>query len=105
TVVTVGAGATWDDSWGNGEDLGSIAGGGTILMANNPSYGIIVIESPFTTTFSGRIRAANQSTPVPGGVVNLTQAGGGSITLTGTGSDFAGQVKVTNGTIVVGANV
>ena len=31
TVVTVAAGATWDDSWGNGENLGGISGAGTIL--------------------------------------------------------------------------
>ena len=35
TVVNVAAGATWDDSWGNGEDLGGISGAGTILAQNS----------------------------------------------------------------------
>ena len=63
------------------------------------------MESSVTTTFSGSIRAGTNSVLTPGGNTYFTQGSGGSITLTGTASDFGGQTTINNGTIVVGANV
>ena len=104
TVVNVAAGATWDDSWGNGEDLGGISGAGTILAQNSQ---FIALHAPVTTTFSGTIHGAiNSQVQVPGtGSAYFTVDGGGSITLTGTGSDFGGYTQISGATIVVGANV
>ena len=111
TIINVDAGATWDDSWGNGEDLGGFAGAGDIIERQSYS---LALEANTSTTFSGRILAASVSPTssipttwslAPGAVVNLTQLGGGSITLTNTGSTFGGVTTIDSGTIIVSANV
>jgi autotransporter-associated beta strand protein len=111
TVVTIDAGGVWDDSWGNGEDMGGIAGGGDIY--ERVGYGLTMYAN-VSTTFSGRILAASttptSSVPTtwalaPGGNVPFTQYSGNSITLTSTGSTFGGVTTIDNGTIVVSANV
>ena len=102
TVVTVDAGASFDDSWGNGENLGGIAGAGDIIMANTKT---LALKKNVSTTFSGRIIAAANSVPSPGGPVAFNQDGGGSITLTSNASDFGGLTTITSGTIIVSASV
>jgi autotransporter-associated beta strand protein len=102
TVVTVAAGATWDDSWGNGEALGAIAGAGTVIEANGCNMSFY---SPTATTFSGQLTVGTNSNVVAGGATSITELGGGSITLSGTGSDYGGVTSVTNGAIIVSANV
>ena len=102
TTVTVAAGATWDDSWGNGEALGGIAGAGTILETNTASMSF---NSPVSTTFSGQLLAGLNGVVQSGGTMGITQAGGGSITLTNTANNYPGVTTVTNGAIIVSANV
>jgi autotransporter-associated beta strand protein len=102
TVVIVAAGATWDDSWGNGEALGAIAGAGDVLEANNYNMSFY---STTSQTFSGRLRVATNSVVAVGGNTNISEVGGGSITFTSTASDFGGTTTITDGTLVVGASV
>jgi fibronectin-binding autotransporter adhesin len=111
TVVTIDAGAAWDDSWGNGEDMGGIAGAGDIYERIPDG---ITLEANVSTVFSGRILAASTTptsstpttwAPAPGGIVNITQAGGGSITLSNTASNYGGATTIDSGAIIVSANV
>ena len=105
TIVTVAAGATLDDSWGNGEALGGIAGGGDILMP--VSYGM----SGWSACFDDFLR------PHSRGAINSAGARAG----TGSAEFHASRRRehhadrhrqrlrrpnpITNGTIIVSANV
>ncbi len=102
TVVTVAAGATFDDSWGNGESMGGIAGAGDVIIGIGHSDSF---QANVSTVFSGRIRAAANGVVTPGGNATLTQGSGGSLTLTSSASDYGGQTTINNGTIIVSANV
>jgi autotransporter-associated beta strand protein len=102
TIVTIDPGATWDDSYGNGEDMGGLAGGGTAIILAGGSFNL---KAATATTFSGQLRAGTNGTPSPGASGNFTVSGGGSITLSGSNSDYGGTTSVTNGSLIVSANV
>jgi autotransporter-associated beta strand protein len=102
TVVIVAAGATFDDSYGNGEDFGGLAGEGTAIMHEGNSFGL---SGETATVFSGKITVGTDGTLNPGGVGNFVRAGTGSIILTSPDSDFGGITTIRSGAIIVGANV
>ena len=63
TIVTVEPGTIFDDSWGNGEDLGGLAGGGDCIAGTGHNF---ALEANVTTTFSGRIRSGLNGVVSPG---------------------------------------
>jgi autotransporter-associated beta strand protein len=102
TIITIDPGATWDDSYGNGEDMGGLAGGGTAVILAGGSFNL---KATTPTTFSGQLRAGTNGSAFSGASGNFTVSGGGSITLSGTNSDYGGTTSVTNGNLIVSANV
>jgi autotransporter-associated beta strand protein len=102
TVVTVAAGATFDDSYGNGEDFGGLAGEGTAIICVGHTLGFY---SSTDDVFSGKLTAGTSGMTGPGLLGGLTRAGTGTTTLTGTDSDYGGTTSIRSGAIIVGANV
>jgi fibronectin-binding autotransporter adhesin len=101
-TVTIAAGAAVDETFGNGEILGNVAGGGTFigLAGHNIEIGL----NNANTTFSGAIRAgaADSGQATPGTALsNFTKSGTGTTTLTSSASDFKGTVQINQGVLEV----
>lgn len=112
TILTIAAGAIFDDSFGNGEDFGTLAGAGDVHM-NAVTGGLQFFNdpsNPFNTTFSGRIRSYASGLPSTGtqsvrfGNTTAVTGSGGTITLTGL-SDYVGQTIINYGKVRIGADV
>jgi autotransporter-associated beta strand protein len=101
TLLTLNTGATFDDSFGNSENFGGLAGNGTYLNRNDAIDSIILLGNK-KSTFSGRIRSALNGVVTVGGPgnfrigSNLTE-----LTLSGTTSDYGGATIVSAGTLIV----
>jgi len=89
TILTINPGATFDFN-GNGENLGGLEGGGTVV-ADGIS---LVFFAAGDRTFSGVISGASGK---------VTQSGSGSLVLSGSNS-YTGATTVANGEILAGAN-
>jgi autotransporter-associated beta strand protein len=102
-IVNIAAGATWDDSHGNGENFGGLSGAGTYLA--RAGAGVTIGGTSVNASFSGKITAGLN------GVVGATAAdrafpafnktGTGTVTLTGMASDFQSRVHVQAGTLSI----
>ena len=109
TILNISGGATVDESWDDGENMGGLTGAGTFIGRNGftAGGGITLLATAAPTNFSGTITAGTN------GVVNgtLNQAGadsrrvdlhvaaGVTASFTGNTSDFAGRVFVDGGTL------
>ncbi len=101
TVVTVAAGATYDESFGDGEGLGGFAGAGTVVGRSGQS---LTAGGPLPVVFDGLLTAGTNG--VVGAadadrVLSVGVTGGASLTLTNALNDFAGGVAVTSGTVSI----
>ncbi|MCC6123994.1 MAG: autotransporter-associated beta strand repeat-containing protein [Pirellulales bacterium] len=102
TLVTVAAGAIFDDSYGNGEDFGGLAGAGIAIIHSGDSF---TLYGNTTDVFSGKITVGVNGATVPGDVGNFVRAGTGTTTLTGVDSDYGGFTAIRSGTLLVGTDV
>ncbi len=98
TVLTVDAGATFDFGI-NGDSFGGLQGAGNIILTDTPGS-FLNFRKAGDRTFSGIISGTTTNATSQG----LHQAGGGVLTLTGK-STFVAPTTVSNGTILIGANV
>jgi autotransporter-associated beta strand protein len=102
TTLVLSAGAVFDDSYGNGENFGGLAGSGTYLA--HKGSGIDIGYNNLNTTFSGKITAGTN-----GGIgytpdnrqITVKKSGAGVTTLSGKQSDFAGTVFINAGTLSI----
>jgi len=98
TILTVDAGATMDFGV-NGDSFGGLQGAGNIILTDTPGS-FLNLKAGGDRTFSGIISGTTVNPTSQG----LHQAGGGVFTVTGK-STFVAPTTISNGTIVVGANV
>jgi autotransporter-associated beta strand protein len=102
TMLTLAAGATFDDSYGNGENFGGLAGNGRLLARKGD--GIDFGYNNLDTLYSGIITAGTNGGvgALPSGrQITLKKSGTGMTTLTGNQSDFAGTVSILAGTLSI----
>jgi autotransporter-associated beta strand protein len=91
TALTVASGAIFVLA-GNVETIGSLAGGGTVLLG---SGALTTGADDSSTTFSGNLSGSG----------SLTKTGSGTLTLGGSSPGFTGPTTVAEGTLLVGGNL
>jgi autotransporter-associated beta strand protein len=105
TTLHIGAGAVVDESRGNGEEFGGLAGGGTYLAAANQANGVRLGTNHQDTAFSGLLTAGAAglpgATPALRALPQLRKLGTGVTTLTGAFNDFAAPVQIDSGVLSV----
>jgi autotransporter-associated beta strand protein len=107
-VLRIAAGATFDESFGNGEQFSALAGDGTYLghhVANGSGHISVLNNTASTFTFNGIITAGTAgvvgTTPDDREILALRKNGLHTAVLTNPNSDFAGQVQINNGVLQI----
>ena len=107
-ILRIAAGATFDESYGNGEQFSALAGDGTYLghhVANGTGHINFLNNTNATFTFNGLITAGTNG--VVGTSVDereilaLRKNGIHTAVLTNPNNDFAGQVQINNGVLSI----
>lgn len=113
TILTIASGAIFDDSFGDGEDLGFLAGNGEFRMRGDLAVGLRMMSDPATnynTNFGGIITTYVSGVPstltagVRYGNETAVTGHGGVITLSGL-STYSGDTTITYGEVRVAADV
>jgi len=111
TTLNIGAGAIFDDSYGNGEDFGVLTGAGAFIEHVGTAIRPGLQTGSVDATFSGRLTGGTNVPDAPlvapvfdqAGAdsrnVGFTWGGNGVMRLTGADSDFSGAVTVSGGTL------
>jgi autotransporter-associated beta strand protein len=107
-VLRIAAGATFDESFGNGEQFSALAGDGTYLghhVANGAGHINFLNNTATTFTFNGIITAGTAgvvgTTPDEREILALRKNGIHTAVLTNPNSDFAGQVQINAGVLEI----
>jgi autotransporter-associated beta strand protein len=107
-ILRIAAGATFDETFGNGEQFSALAGDGTYLghhVANGSGHISLLNNTTNTFTFNGLITVGTAgvagTTPDEREILALRKNGIHTAVLTNPNSDFAGQVQINNGVLQI----
>ncbi len=104
TQLVLLPGTTWDDSYGDGEQLGGLSGYGDVLERKGGAFPLRFGENNRDTAFFGVIREGENGIVGAGsGSVSVVKAGTGRTTLGGA-NDYSGSTSVYNGVLALGAH-